>query len=322
MFHKKSIAIVASVVLLIGLAIVMSSLYTSQDGTMQTAPIDSQSRQAYDSTSTNGRASADTDRQKEAEKNNQPAADLDWMLLRDAHENLGLKWDNFTVNLDLSNCDRSEIRDYIDKFAVTGTPVDEENVNRLKALFVELAYSYGREDFSVWLDYLRKSGHTVSEERLKGRRDWLITEGQISEDKIATDGWDLLKQIAVVFDKKSRWKGLSLDGNPCITCFRVTGDAPMPTPGEVIQTLRNYKYAFTASTSPPVSMEQIFADKKEVLFSDVTFFVLHSDEGGGRIQPYVMRSWYDPVNERWRPFTLTYFPENTEKLQTNRIPMF
>jgi hypothetical protein len=59
-----------------------------------------------------------------------------------------------------------------------------------------------------------------------------------------------------------------------------------------------------------------------VFFSDVTFFVRHADQRGGHIQPYVMRCWYDTINQRWRPMGLSYFADRNDKIDIDTIPTF
>ena len=150
MFHKKYLVVVAIFALLTGLVVLMKSVYFSQNDIRQVGPIHSQSQQTRDSTATIGKTQIDKDEEK-IEKNNWSGSDLDWMLPADAHEGLGLVWDNFTVDLKLSNCTRSEISDFFEGLAIKGTSADRETARPVeyRSLF-PVGSSAGSPSFHGW----------------------------------------------------------------------------------------------------------------------------------------------------------------------------
>ena len=244
---------------------------------------------------------------------------FDWTIL-DIHEALGLRWDNFSVDLDISVCTKSEIHKLINNWPIEGVSIDTKRQEQLKEMFVELAYSYGREDFAVWLDFLREAGEKVREDVVEGNRNGLVKTYQVPIENLAKDSWELLKQSSVVKGSQSNWQGLCIKG-ASIEFTRVTG-TELQEPGKNIQKLRSCKYSFPHIAESPVSAGTIFSNEKEILFSDITFFVLHSDKGSGHIQPYVLRSWYDTLNNRWRPVDLSFFPDRNERIEISKIPIF
>jgi hypothetical protein len=240
--------------------------------------------------------------------------------ISDVHETMGQKWDSYLIDLNITTCTKLEISNLIQKWPIKGISVDKRIIDQAKEMFVELSYSYGREDPTVWLNYLKEAGEKVRKNIEEGTREGLIKTYQISEEKLAKDAWDLLLQSAITKKRQSNWTGLCTQG-ASVHLFKQT-EGTLPEPGKELQSLRSHKVSYPHVAESPVSMGDIFLAQKEVLFSDITFFVSHSNNGGGHIEPYVMRSWYDTANERWRPFLLSYFPDRNAKIEISTIPIF
>lgn len=322
MFQKKYIlALLASIALTVLAIVLWPSMVAERSETDQGNNSDDKVAQSSGGLARNleGRDNAD------APINNNYADDLalDILVDADTHKALGIQWDNFSIEIDLPNADRTEIRNFVDNMPINGVKLNGQQIDKIKDTFVELAYAFGNEDPSIWFDHLQQSGEVVSEERIQKTRKWLMEKGGLSSSEIKTDGWDLLQQMAGVLGKKSRWRGLSSEGEAQINTFIADGStAFLPELGGSIQSLRNHRFTLPHLTSPPISIEDVLADQKEILFADIVVFVLHSDESGGRIQPYVVRSWYDSINNQWRPYAIGYFPDRDERFDGLRSLAF
>lgn len=237
------------------------------------------------------------------------------------HKTTSQKRSQLSTDLDLKNIDRAHINDFFDKIPIQGVDLNQSQTQSLKHSFGELVYAYGRENMSSLLIHLQLSGHTVSHERMDLNRNLLTEVGDVKPDNLTLDGWGLMNQVADVFNKKSRWAGLSLGGGTQIDSYVYNQSNPAIKQHQFYLNKKN-RITINPWTTPPVTPEHSFALNNEIRYVQITLFVKHAKDSGGRIEPYVMEYWYDPANKIWHPTYLSYFPNTNKRYRNIEAPFF
>lgn len=248
--------------------------------------------------------------------------ELDLDSIKDIHGLMGNTWDSFQVDIELESSNRDEIKEFVKELPTGGFTVTSMQLEQLHNIATELIYSYAKNDYAIWLNCLKASEEYISEERIKLARQFLKEEGNITENEIQQDAWELLLQTANVFKKNSGWRGLVSHASNIQVYNMSTSSPNLPSAGHDIQSFRGYTFTLMHLTSAPVSLEETMKTEKQIIFSDIKLFIEHSDERGGHIEPYVMRLWYDSGSNFWRPYSMSCFPSRDSNVNVNSLPIF
>jgi len=209
-------------------------------------------------------------------------------------------WSGREITCDFSNHERTA--EVISQFPIISDfTVSEEQTDMLRNCITEMIFNNGNSDYDGYLNFLRDSGETVKQFKIKSIRKRLIEKG-ISEKDIPTDPWELLSKDFKT--KGSLWKGLVSKGSN-IKIFEVQ-TSQLPICEKLIE-LRGAIRTYRDHTAPPISLDEILTKNGKVLMADVMFFIAHDDSTGGTVWPYTIRYWFDPVNSLWRVQKLVLF---------------
>jgi len=222
-----------------------------------------------------------------------------------------MTWDSW--HFDVEFTDRNKLAESIEGIPIKSkVATTQEQLSKLRSVLCEVLFDFGNNDFDAYYDFLKKSGETFPPYMIQAFRQDLITELGFPEDKIASDPWELLSQSSKEYKEQSLWQGL-VSHESRIDLFEANTHR-LAEPGELLHKIRRSIATYKHVTVPPLTFEQIIEARGKAVVADITLFVTHTDETGGKVRPYVIRMWYDPVNNMWRPLRMTFFPNAYESL--------
>jgi hypothetical protein len=236
---------------------------------------------------------------------------LDKSSLRPA-DLMDMTWDSWQFDVDFS--DREKLAESIESIPIKGKiATTQEQLSKLRSVLCEVLFDFGNNDFDAYYKFLKNSGETFPPYMIQRFRQDLTIGLGFPEDKIASDPWELLSQSAKEYKDQSLWQGLVTHKSQ-INLFEARTHE-LTEPGEDLHKIRRAITTYTHVTEPPITLEQIIEARGKAIIADTTLFVTHTDEVGGKVRPYVIRMWYDPKNNLWRPLRMTFFPNAYESLQ-------
>jgi hypothetical protein len=231
-------------------------------------------------------------------------AQLEALTNIDADELMNMKWDSLSADTSFSN--RKDVLRVVSSFTRTGITVDQHVSEALTSMLGDVLMFYGTNDLASYFRWLKESNETIRPEVIPELRNSLTQELHIPPQDIPEDSFDLLGRFVEKAAFKTHWNGLVGEGSS-IHFFEAT-TTELPSPGKTFQDLRHKIVSYHHITKSPREPSQIISSKGKVLFSDVTVLIAHSEEVGNIVRPYVMRLWYDPEANIWRPFPMSGFP--------------
>lgn len=233
------------------------------------------------------------------------------MLGKSPADLMDMTWDSWQFDVEFS--DRKKLTESIEGIPIKGkVATTREQVSKLRTVLCEVLFDFGNNDFDSYYDFLKNSGETFPPYMIQRFRQDLITGLGFPEDKIASDPWELLSQSCKEYEEKSLWQGL-VSYKSHIDLFEAHTHK-LTEPGEDLHKIRRSIATYTHVTVPPLTFEQIIEERGKAIVADITLFVTHTDDVGGKVRPYVIRMWYDPVHNMWRPLRMTFFPNAYESL--------
>ncbi len=249
-------------------------------------------------------------------EHNQDLADLTELLDADPADMMDMEWNSREITSDFT--DRSKIAVVISAMPIkSDTMVSEEQLNLLQDSVTEMIFDNGNNDYDSYLKLLKQSGEKISEglyERLLG---YLKGYG-ITEEEISTDPFQRLSQYYENRKRKSRWKGLVSEGSE-IRIFE-TRTSRLETPGRELEIIRQAITTYPHPLRPPISLDEMLKTKGKALIADVKVFIAHEDAMVGIVRPYVIRYWFDSINNFWRPQRATAFQNRKEMFRGFLVP--
>lgn len=221
------------------------------------------------------------------------------LVAGDMGDAMDMEWSSREITSDFS--DPNKVADAIRQFPVTGdVPLSKERLDLLCKFATEMIFNNGNNDYDSYLNFLRTCGERVDPSVYDLARRSYIGSG-IPQDEIPTDPWELLSQDLrdrkKVFDCSSMWKGLVSEGSSIRVFETQTSRLPL---GPGLYSLRGAVTTFRDLTAPPISLDEMLEDKGKVLMADVQVFIAHDDVTGGVVWPYIIRYWFDPIDNLWR----------------------
>lgn len=215
------------------------------------------------------------------------------MIEGDISDLMDMEWSSREITSDFS--DRNKVAEVIGQFPiVSDIVVSEEQLDLLRNCATEMIFNNGNNDHDSYLNFVRKSGETVSKSDLTR-----FIGGGIPEKEIRTDPWGLLSKDLnrLKLYRTPMWKGLVFEGSEIKIFEAQTSKLPL---GEDLRRIRGAIHTFRDRTDPPVSLDEMLKTKGKVMMADVQVFIAHNDKAGGVVWPYMIRYWFDPINSSWR----------------------
>ena len=224
---------------------------------------------------------------------------------------MDMTWDSWQFDVEFS--DRNKLAESIEGIQIKGkVAITHEQLSELRNVLCEVLFDFGNNDFDAYYDFLKNSGEIFPPSMIQAFRQDLVTDLGFPEDKIASDPWELLSQSCKEYKEQSLWQGL-VSHKSHINLFEAHTHK-VAEPGEDLHKIRRSITTYRHVTVPPLTFEQIIEARGKAIVADTRLFVTHTDEVGGKVRPYVIRMWYDPVNNLWRPLRMTFFPNAYESL--------
>lgn len=224
---------------------------------------------------------------------------------------MDMTWDSWQFDVEFS--DRNKLTESIEGIPIKGkVAITHEQLSELRNVLCEVLFDFGNNDFDAYYDFLKNSKETFPPHMIQAFRRDLITGLGFPEDKVASDPWELLSQSCKEYKEQSLWQGL-VSHKSHIDLFEAHTHK-LAEPGEDLKQIRGSITTYMHVTVPPLTLEQIIKARGKAIVADTTLFVTHTDEVGGKVRPYVIRMWYDPVNNLWRLLRMTFFPNAYESL--------
>ncbi|MCX7022301.1 MAG: hypothetical protein NTW26_08550 [bacterium] len=188
--------------------------------------------------------------------------------------------------------------------------LDGQQADALRRTAAAVLAGYGTNDIPAYFQMLKESGETVGEMFDSMMRKDLAELG-VPAGEIPSDPWETQSLYWRKTGQQTLWQGLCKERSQ-VTVYE-TGTDALPKPGEsTFWPLRNSIMTFAHIGVPPTSLPDTIKSKGKVKVADVTVFISHSDEKGGKVVPYVIRFWYDSDRKVWRPGAMTCYPNRYE----------
>jgi hypothetical protein len=226
-------------------------------------------------------------------------------------EMLALKWNGFEVTCDFS--DYQTVAKAVDAIQVSGEPnLSEDQEQNLKKICSQVLFHNGRNEVGDFFSFLEESGEVVDEYLLQVVREWLVEAMHMTDEELPTDPWKLVelywKHNSL---KRTAWSGFARDNSEIRIRIMKDKASADRMPGQQFWAIGGRSQSVWAHFGvPPVSIEEIIAQKGEVVVVDVILFIAHDESLSEEIFPYFIRYWFDPVNDMWRPHRAKCFPRS------------
>lgn len=220
------------------------------------------------------------------------------LLEGDIGDVMDMEWKSREITSDFS--DRNKVAEVIRQFPiVSDIAVSKEQLDLIRNCATEMIFNNGNNDYDSYLNFLRKSGEMVGQSVCELARKHFINRG-IPEEEVPTDPWELLsedlkhrKEAGIM----SMWKGLVSEGSSIKIFEAQTSKLPI---GKKLKKLRGAIRTYRDLTAPPISLDEMLKTKGKVVMADVQIFIAHDDSTGGVVWPYIIRYWFDSINNSWR----------------------
>ena len=188
--------------------------------------------------------------------------------------------------------------------------LDDQQADALRRTAAAVLAGYGTNDIPAYFQMLKESGETVGE--MFGstiRKD--LAELGVPAGEIPSDPWEGRSLYWRKTGRQTLWQGLCKERSQ-VTIYETNTDV-LPNPGkDSFWPLRESIITFAHIGVPPASLPDTIKSKGKVTLAEVTVFISHSDEKGGKVVPYVIRFWYDPDRKVWRPGAMACYPNRYE----------
>lgn len=227
---------------------------------------------------------------------------LESLIDMDVSTLMDINWDNSEIDADFA--DRDSIVNLIQAMPVKNRHLVSEKV--LKALhssLIEVVFDNGTNDFEAYTSFLKSYGEKVLVDVYKDLRKHLLEEGRGDEKEVTSDQWQVILQYYKKHRYSSRWEGFVATGSE-IRIFE-THTSELDQPGSKLAAIRQAITTFRHISNPPITLNEMLESEGKVFLADAIVFIAHDDEMGGIVRPYIIRYWYDPVHELWRPLDMS-----------------
>ena len=223
---------------------------------------------------------------------------------------LAMKWNSLEVTCDFG--DYEKVAEAVDTIPVSGEPkLSKEQEQNIKEFISRTLCHNGRHEFDGFFNFLKESGETIDEYWVQWIRKYFVEKRNMTDDELPADPW----KLAAFYRSERRfvwtaWKGFVLDGSEIRIQIAKDMDSVSELPGTQFQAIGRAQAGFAHLGKPPISLEEMIKLKGKVLTADVILFIAHDETLSEQIFPYIIRYWFDPINNIWRPHLAVGYPRH------------
>jgi hypothetical protein len=187
--------------------------------------------------------------------------------------------------------------------------LSSEQQSHLVQTLVALITAYVEGDVKLFLDCLRERGEVIVPHYDAALRKILTDEAGLDRKLVAEFTWEeMIAQYWETAKVSAGWKDVRIDES-CIWTWRADSmQMAAGTPSLFVESAQLFQNQTTVGHifySETANVDFIARDG-HVLVADVLLVIGHDVKQNAGVSPYMMRFWFDPVSDCWRPIMLVH----------------